>query len=74
MRLVSALGAFLFVGLMTGIVFIVVGEAAGWLLLAVHSDQRGPLWWRVAYLLIMLCGTAAAAVVAARSAWRSGRE
>lgn len=70
----SAIGAFLFVGLMTGIALVAIGGAAGWLLLAVHSDQRGPLWWRVAYLLIVFCGTPTAGVLAALSAWRSGRE
>lgn len=71
MRALSALCAFVFVGLLTAVVFVLLGNVTGWL--TVHGTWRGPLWWHYTYLAIALCATPAIAVASAIGAWKSGR-
>ena len=67
-RFLSAVAAFLFVGFLTGMALLLLGDATGWL--TVHGNTHGPLWWRATYLLIVLCGTPAFATFCAMRAAR----
>jgi hypothetical protein len=69
-RVLSAVLAFLFCGLMAGLGFLWLGEATGWF--GVHAGPSGPVWWRITYAVVALLGTPAIAIYCAFAAWRSG--